>query len=105
VGASAAAAIILLKEKQIVAAFREAGAISASTAATPAALGVHQRLAFSKLRERAILREAAYGYFYLDEPSWVAFRRARRRIAILAGLMVLVALLVFLARRVTSGAG
>ncbi len=103
-GASAAAAIVLLKEKQIVAAFRQGGATSAPAAATPAALGVHQRLALGKLRERAVLREAAHGYFYLDEPSWVALRRARRRVAIVVGLMVLVALLAFLARRAASGA-
>lgn len=101
-GASAAAAIVLLKEKQIVATFRQAGATSAPAAATPAALGVHQGLAFSKLRRRAILREAAQGYFYLDEPSWVAFGKARRRVALVAGLIVLAALLIFVVRRATG---
>jgi hypothetical protein len=90
-GASAAAAVILIKQKHIVTAFRQAGATSSTTAVAPAALGVHERLAFSKLRRRGVLRETGPGFFYLDEPAWVALRRSRhRRILILCvGLLVL----------------
>jgi hypothetical protein len=98
-GASAAAAVILLREKQIVAAFRRAGATSPSAATTPGAIGVHERLAFQKLQRRAVLREAGSGSFYLDEPSWEALRSTRRRLALLVGLLALAGGLAFLVRR------
>jgi hypothetical protein len=98
-GASGAVAVILLKEKHIVAAFRRAGATSPAAAAAPAAIGVDERLAFQKLKRRAVLREARSGLFYLDEPSWEALRRMRRRMALLLGLLVLVAALASLLHR------
>lgn len=74
-------AVIVLKERQIVAAFRSGGATSAASAATPASLGVPEHGIFRRLRNRAVLREARPGLFYLDEPSWEALGRLRRRIA------------------------
>jgi len=103
-GASAAGAVILLKEKQIVAAFRQAGATSAPAAVTPAALGVHERLAFRRLRQRAVLREAGPGVYYLDELSWAALRRVRRRVLIVVALAAIAAALALLARRLGMGA-
>jgi hypothetical protein len=91
---AAAAAIIIRKEKDLVAHFRAAGAISPATAMTPDALGVHQRLAWERLVTRAVIREAVPGSFYLDEPSWVALRRTRRRLAIVM-LVVAVSLAAF----------
>jgi hypothetical protein len=44
-GATAAAAVIIRKEKRIVEAFRSAGATSPGTAVSPEVLGVHQRIA------------------------------------------------------------
>jgi hypothetical protein len=91
VGASAAA-VIVIKEKHIVAAFRGAGATDPERAIVPASIGVEERLAFRKLRRRGVLREAAPGTLYLDEASWEALRAMRRRvalIALLAGLIVL----------------
>lgn len=97
-GASAAAAAILIKEKHIVEAFRNAGATAPAGAVHPDALGVHQRLAFLKLKRKAILREAGSGLFYLDEPSWEAWRRFRRRIALVVGLFVLLVAVLALIR-------
>jgi len=88
-GASAAAAAIIIKEKHIVEAFRQAGATSPGAAVSPDALGVHQRVAFRKLKAGAALREAGPGRFYLDEPSWEAMRSFRRRVALVIGLFVL----------------
>jgi hypothetical protein len=85
-GSSAAAAIII-KEKHIAAAFRRAGATTASAAVSPDALGVHQRAAFKRLERRAVLRQAALGQFYLDEPTWEALRRTRRRLALVLALL------------------
>ena len=103
-GASATAAIIMMKEKHIVAAFRAAGAISAASAVEPAALGVSERLAFSRLRQRAVLREVASGLFYLDEPTWEALRRVRRRLVLAAALLALAGMLALLVRRAGVGA-
>lgn len=87
-GTSAIAAIIA-KQKHIVEAFRRAGAMSASGAVPPATLGVSEGLAFRKLREHAVLREASPGRFYLDVPSWQALCLTRRRLALAAVLLIL----------------
>ena len=87
-GTSAAVAVVLIKEKHIVEAFRQAGATSSNAAVTPAALGVHERLAFSKLRRRNVLREAGPGLFYLDETAWTALRRFRHRAAVVIALVL-----------------
>jgi hypothetical protein len=88
-GATAVAAVIIKKEKHIVEVFRRAGATSPGAAVNPDALGVHQRIAFRKLKAGAALREAGPGLFYLDEPSWEAMRSFRRRVALVIGLLVL----------------
>ena len=88
-----AAAIIIRKEKELVARFRTARAIDAASALTPAALGVEQRFAWERLGERAVIREAAPGTYYLDELTWGAIRRTRRRIAVV--LMVLLFAILF----------
>jgi hypothetical protein len=97
-GASAATVVILLKEKHIVEAFRGAGATSAPAAAIPATLGVHERVDFSKLRRRGVLRETAPGHFYLDQERWEALRGLRHRAALVLALLVLALALIGLAR-------
>ena len=86
-GAVAAAALIA-KEKHIVAAFREAGAVSPETATTPAALGIHDGLALKRLRRRAVLRDGVDGKLYLDEAAWQSLRRLRQRLALAMLLVV-----------------
>jgi hypothetical protein len=94
-----AAAVIVAREKHIVAAFREAHATSPAAAVTPGALGVEERLAFRRLRQRAILRESESGLVYLDEPAWEALRATRRRLALVLTVAVIVMALILLARR------
>jgi hypothetical protein len=90
-----AAVIIIHKEKEIVAACRRAGATNAASARTLAALGVHQGVAVDRLKRRAVLREAAPGSYYLDEPSWEALRGIRRRIGLAMLFVILVAFIAF----------
>jgi hypothetical protein len=97
-GASSVAVVILIKEKHIVVAFREAGATSAPAAVVPATLGVNERVAFSKLRRRGVLVEAAPGHFYLEEERWEALRRWRHRVALVLALLLLTVALIGLAR-------
>ncbi len=102
--ATAAAAVIIAKEKDLVAHFRRAGALSPATAKSVTELGVETRLAWSILEGRAIIREAGEGLYYLDEPAWVAHQQRRRRIAItlLAIVLVLLAVSAVVATRVTG---
>ena len=95
-----AVAVIVAKEKHIVDAFQRARALSAESAVAPAAIGVSDEMAFRRLREHAVLREARPGYFYLDEPSWQALRAMRRRLGLTVLLVVLLAaVLVWMQRR------
>ncbi|MEO8032502.1 MAG: hypothetical protein ABI765_16760 [Gemmatimonadota bacterium] len=75
-----AAAVIVHQEMEVITAFRAAGATSAEGAKALASLGLHQGIAVSRLISRAVLRQAAPGTYYLDELSWEALRRSRRRI-------------------------
>ena len=93
-----AAAVIVEREKDIVAAFRGAHAVSPAEAVTPGALGVAERIAFNRLRRRAILREAESGRFYLDEPAWEALRAMRRRLALVFAVALIVLALILLVR-------
>jgi len=89
-----AAAIIIRKEKDLVAQFRQARALTPETAQSPGSIGADDSgIAFRRLRDRAILREASVGRYYLDDLSWEAYRRARRRMAMVL-LLLVVALLV-----------
>jgi hypothetical protein len=102
--ATAAAAVIIAKEKDLVAHFRRAGALSASRAKSAADLGVDTRLAWGILEHRGVIREAGDGRYYLDERAWVALQQRRRRIAMtmLVIVVVLLAVSVVLTMRATG---
>jgi hypothetical protein len=81
-GAPAIAAILRRREQEVVDDFRAAGATSPGTAQSYDAIGLGESLAIRRLRTRAVLREASSGLFYLDEQSWEALRRTRRRLVV-----------------------
>ena len=85
-----AAAIIIRREKDLVSHFQQARATSSATAQTLGALHIDDGMILRRLRERAVIREAAPGTFYLDEPSWLALRGIRRRMATVMLLVVVV---------------
>jgi hypothetical protein len=89
--ATVAVAALIRREKQIIEAMRAAGAVTPDTAVTMQAIGMHERLAFRKLRNRGVLREAAPDYFYLDDQRWESLTRLRHTIA---GVMIVIALAV-----------
>ena len=89
-GTSAAAAVIIRKEREIVERFTGAGAVSPSSARSPSDLGVHERFAWIRLLERGVIREAAPGIYYFDEPTWVALRQRRFRVALTVTIISLV---------------
>ncbi len=85
-----AAAVLIRREKDAVEAFRAAGAITASRARPPEALGVTHQVALRRLTARAVLRPGELpGTLYLDEPSWAALRGMRRRMAAVMLVIVL----------------
>jgi hypothetical protein len=101
---AAAAAVIIAKERDLVAHFRFAGALSAASAKSATELGVDRRLAWYSLERRAIIREAGEGLYYLDEPAWLAHQKRRRRatIALLVIVLGLLAVSVFAAIRAAA---
>ena len=92
-GAPAIAAILRLREQEVVEDFRAANALSPSTAQSYTAMGFGRTLAVKRLHDRAVIREAAPGMYYLDEEVWTAVRRTRRRVAtvMIAILLILLA--------------
>jgi hypothetical protein len=96
-GAPAVAAVILRKERELVDLFRDAGATSPATSKSLNDVGVIQAWPLSRLRRRAIIREAAPGKFYVDEEVWQAMRGLRQRIVLtLLGVIAVTAILVWL---------
>ena len=81
-GAAAAAAILRRREQQVIDDFRAAGATSPDRAQSYTAIGLGDSLAIRRLRNRAVIREAAPGTYYLDEEVWAAVRRTRQRLVI-----------------------
>ncbi len=88
----AAVAIIIRKRRETVEVFQGARATSPSMARDPNELGIDDGVIFRGLVERAILRDAGNGRYYLDEPSWHAHNAMRRKRA-----LVVLALVVALA--------
>lgn len=80
-GAPAIAAILRRREREVVDDFRAAGATSPATAQSYTAIGLGESIAIRRLRNRAVIREAAPGIYYLDEGVWAGVLRTRRRTA------------------------
>ncbi len=97
---AAIAAVIARRERDVVDLFRRAHAISPSSARSLSALDLDDALAVKRLSKRAVLRETDNGDYYLDEQSWTALRRLRRRLMV---TMILGLLVVLLGTMVASG--
>ena len=78
---AAVAAVLARREREVVEDFRAAGATSPAKAQSYTAMGLGESLAVKRLHNRAVIREAAPGMYYLDEEVWAAVRRARARVA------------------------
>ena len=81
-GAAAVAAILRKREQDVIDDFRSAGATSPDRAQSYTAIGLGDSLAIKRLRNRAVIREAAPDSYYLDEEVWSAVVRTRRRLVI-----------------------
>lgn len=85
----------------MVARFAAAGALSRERAQSLQQLGLNRGVILRRLRERAVVREAGPDLYYVDEESWKAVRRTRRRAAsvMAAVALAIIFALVFGARR------
>ena len=96
----AAAAVILMKERQVVEAFERAGATSPDRATDPANIGVEQGgIGWRRLRDHAVVREASpgSGRYYVDIEVWQALHRIRRRlIGIVLAVVIVLIVMTFL---------
>ena len=93
---STVAAVILAKERRMVNRLRMAGAVNPQQARTLEELGISRGVILRRLRERAVIRQAGPDRYYLDEPSWEAVRRGRRRaihVLWVIGLVIVLAVL------------
>ena len=89
-----AVAVILIKERRIVEAFERAGATSPDRAMSAGDVNVDDvGIGWRRLRERAVIREASAGRYYLDVEVWQATRRTRRRLMAVVLILVLAALM------------
>jgi hypothetical protein len=83
---TAAAAIIIKREQDLVEHFRRAAATNPQAAQSSGALGVEEgNFVWRRLVADAVIRAGAAGTYYLDEPSWEALGRRRRRVAVIIG--------------------
>ncbi len=81
-GGPAVAAILRMREQEVIDDFRAAGATSPDRAMSYQAIGLGDSLAIKRLRNRAVIREAGPGTYYLDEDVWAAVIRTRQRLVI-----------------------
>ena len=96
-GAPAIAAVIVRKEREVVDLFRDVGATSPGASRSFDEIGVEQAWPLSRLRRRAVIREAAPGKYYLDEEVWTAVRGMRRRmVLVILGTVALVGFLAWI---------
>jgi hypothetical protein len=100
-GTPAVVAVIIRREKDLVAHFQRAGALDRASAMTPSALGVEPQLAWDRLVSRGVICGGAPGTYYLDESAWAALRSMRRRMVTVLLLLVIAGALipVLLARK------
>ena len=93
-GAAVVVAAVVRQQREIVEVFQGARATSPETARDPIELGLDHDRIFRGLIDRAVIRDAGNGRYYVDEPSWRALGRTRRRGAFIAVALVIVILAV-----------
>ena len=94
-----AAAVIAIRRKRLVHAFREAGATEASRAVTLEQLGQRRSWIFDQMAGHGVFLAVAGGSdrYFMNEAAAEAFLAARRRRAlIIAGVLLLAFLLMWL---------
>jgi CubicO group peptidase (beta-lactamase class C family) len=99
-------AVILAKERRMIARFMAAGATSRERARSLEQIGVTRGVILRRLRERAVVRQVGTDLYYVDQESWRAVRRMRRRaISVIAAIaLAIIFAIVFGTRRARAQA-
>ena len=87
-------AVLVRRQRAIVRAFRQAGAVTAGGARSAEQLGLPVGIAWQQLASLAVLRSLASGRWFLDEPNWrrLCRRRLALAVAVAAGLLLVLLL-------------
>ncbi|MDW2982979.1 MAG: hypothetical protein WBG81_10830 [Rhodanobacter sp.] len=88
--------VMMLRQRAIVRVFERSAATTAATACTVEQLGLKPGMAWYGLVSHAVLRCPGEGRWFLDVANWQRLRRRRHRIAlaVVAGVLVLLGLLI-----------
>jgi len=86
-------AMLMHRQRAIMRAFEQAGAVTAESACSVEQLGLSVGVAWQQLASLAVLRSPASGRWFLDRPNW---QRLCRRRLLLAGSIAVGLLLVLL---------
>ncbi|MBU0518894.1 hypothetical protein KJ564_08170 [bacterium] len=92
-GASISAAIVAKQRREIIQAFRNAGATSAETAQTLETLGLHNSVILTVQKARGVLVEAGEGRFNLDEKRTAEVAAKRRKLVLSLLVVMIIAIL------------
>jgi hypothetical protein len=88
-GAAVVVAAVVRQQREIVEVFQGARATSPESARDPIELGLDHDRIFRGLIDRAVIRDAGNGRYYVDEPSWRAMGRTRRRAAFIVAAIAI----------------
>ena len=93
-------AVMAYRQRAIVRAFEQAAATTVATAHTAEQLGLKPGLAWHQLVGQAVLRCPGEARYFLDLANWQRLRQRRRRhaLAVVAGSLVVVALILLATR-------
>ncbi|OOG44353.1 hypothetical protein B0E52_08160 [Rhodanobacter sp. C06] len=81
-------AMRMRRQRTIVRAFEQAGALAADSARRAEELGTRVDFAWQQLASLAVLRSPASGRWFLDRPNWQRLCRRRCALAVVAGLLL-----------------
>jgi hypothetical protein len=91
------AAIIVIRRKRLIRAFREAGATDRSRAATPEQLGCRRDWIFEQLVRAGVFVARDAGRYYLDEAAAAVFQaKFRKQSLIFTAIFLLILVVVLL---------
>lgn len=89
-------AIIAIKRRKVIEAFRVAGAVKAASARRPEDLGVSRGLIVRRLVHGGVLREEPDGCIWLDEEAHARWERSAKRLALTMLILALVVIVVLM---------
>jgi hypothetical protein len=98
-----AAAVIVMRRKQLVRRFREVGATDRLHAVTLQQLGQRRSWIFDQMERHSVFIEDQAGCYFMDERAAEAFLATRRKRAlVITGALILILLTVWILKQMTG---